>query len=267
MPGTHLIDRGSFKLVGHISGPGGDAPWMVLSNSLGASSLMWWPQMPLLEAHYNVLVYDTRGHGDSDAPEGPYSFNELVSDVVALMNRFDIAQADFMGLSLGGMTGLGLALAHSKRIKRLICCDARADAPEPFAKSWDERIAAVSTGGMEAVLEGTMERWFTPAFRKREKDTIREIDAMFLQTSIAGYKGCAQALKTLNYLQDLGRIGVPTLYVGGSEDVSAPPAVMREMAEATPGAGFAEIADAAHIANINNQKAFDAAIANFLGLS
>ncbi len=106
-----------------------DAPWIVLSNSLAADHTMWDPQIPALTARYRVLRYDTRGHGASDAPEGPYDFDMLVADVIAVMDHHGVERATFMGLSLGGMTGLGLALAHPQRLSRLVCCDARADAP------------------------------------------------------------------------------------------------------------------------------------------
>lgn len=266
MTGTHLIARDGFRLMAHVSGRGGDAPWIVLSHSVGSSSLMWWPQRALLENHYRVLAYDTRGHGDSDAPDGPYSPDDLVGDVVALMDHFDIERADFMGLSLGGRTGLGLVLAHPHRVNRFICCDARADAPPDVVRGWEQRVAEVEKGGMRAVLSLTMERWFTPAFRERERDAMREIEAMFLATSVTGYKGVVEAIKRFDCMGELGRIRVPTLYVVGAEDTGAPPALVRQMANATPGARYVEIPDAAHVANINNQKAFDAAIANYLGL-
>ena len=90
----------------------GEKPWRVLSNSLAADHTMWDAQMPLLTERYRVLRYDTRGHGRSDAPPAPYSFHDLVSDVRAVMDAHGVGRAAYMGLSLGGMTGLGLALAH-----------------------------------------------------------------------------------------------------------------------------------------------------------
>ncbi|HEV7873673.1 MAG TPA: alpha/beta fold hydrolase, partial [Enterovirga sp.] len=106
-------------------------PWLVLSNSLAADHTMWDPQIPLLTKRYRVLRYDTRGHGRSDAPPAPYSFDDLVGDVRAVMDHYRVERAAYMGLSLGGMTGLGLALAHPDRLSALVCCDARADNPEP----------------------------------------------------------------------------------------------------------------------------------------
>lgn len=109
-----------------------DKPWIVLSNSLGANLHMWAPQTDVLTQNYRVLRYDTRGHGESDAPDGPYSFDDLLGDVTGLMDAYEIETAAFMGLSMGGMTGLGLALEHADRVTRVVCADGRADAPEPF---------------------------------------------------------------------------------------------------------------------------------------
>src|SRR3712207_4811904 len=120
-----------------------DPSWLILSHSLAADHTMWDAQIPALTTRYRVLRYDTRGHGLSDAPDGPYSFDMLVDDVVALMDHYAIDKAAYMGLSLGGMTGLGLALAHPNRVEKLVCCDARADTPEPVMKGWDERLATV----------------------------------------------------------------------------------------------------------------------------
>jgi 3-oxoadipate enol-lactonase len=238
--------------------------WIILSNSLGATRAMWGPQRAWLEETRRVLSYDTRGHGDSSTPAGDYTFGDLVGDVVALMDHFGIDRADFMGLSLGGMTGLGLALDHPGRVRRLVCCDARADAPEPFAKSWDERIAAIRAGGMTAIWPGTLERWLTPATQAEKPDLVAALKADFEGVRVDGYAGCAAALKRLDYLRRLPQMQVQTLYVVGAEDAGAPPAVMRAMADATPGAKFAEIAAAAHIANLDNPTDFDTAIRAFL---
>jgi 3-oxoadipate enol-lactonase len=242
-------------------------PWIILSNSLAADHTMWDPQIPALTSRYRVLRYDTRGHGLSDAPSGPCSFDMLVGDVLALMDHYQIDKAAYMGLSLGGMTGLGLALTHPDRVERLVCCDARADAPEPFVKSWADRLAAVDRDGMRGILTGTMERWLTPRFRKEDPEMTAKVEAMILSTSVTGYKGCAEALKRLDYLKDLPRMRVPTLYVGGAEDAAAPPEAMEAMAKATPGARFTPVPDAAHIANIDNQPGFHAAVAEFLELA
>ena len=255
------------KLYSRIDGArGADAPWIVLSNSLAADHTMWDPQLDLLSKHYRILRYDTRGHGRSEAPEGAYSFAMLVDDVVRLLDEHGIAKTSFMGLSLGGMTGLGFALAHPDRLDRLVCCDARADAPEVFVKGWDERLAVIEREGLSGILQGTLERWLVPTFRAAQPEVVAKVERMILATPVAGYRGCAEALKRLDYLKDLPRIAAPTLFVVGAEDLGAPPEVMRAMAQRVPGADFAVIPQAAHLPNLDNTAAFNAAIAGFLRL-
>jgi 3-oxoadipate enol-lactonase len=247
-------------------GPTRDSPVLLLSNSLAADHTMWDPQIPLLTSRYKVVRYDTRGHGQSAAPAGDYDFAMLVDDARTVLDHVSTGRASFMGLSLGGMTGLGFALTHPERLDRLVVCDARADAPAPFVKSWDDRLAAIDSGGLAAILAGTLERWLVPAFRTARPDVVARVEAMILATSPVGYRGCAAALKRLDYAKDLGRIKTPTLYVVGAEDAGAPSAVMRAMADATPGATFALIDHAAHLPNLDNEAGFATAISSFLGL-
>jgi 3-oxoadipate enol-lactonase len=267
MSRTVTVERRGFSLAASVSGQGEGAPWIVLSNSLGATMMMWEPQLALLGSRYRILSYDTRGHGASETPPAPYRFDDLVGDVIALLDHFGIAKASYLGLSLGGMTGLGLAIRHPDRIERLVCCDARADAPPPFVQSWDDRLAAIGRGGLAAIVSGTMERWFVEDWRKAHPEQLERFEREFLRTSPEGYSGCAEALKQLDYLKDLGRIALPTLYVVGEKDGGAPPAAMRAMADATPGAGFEVVPDAAHLANVDNANAFNRAISSFLGLA
>jgi len=243
-----------------------DPSWLILSNSLAADHTMWDAQIPALTSRYRVLRYDTRGHGLSDAPEGPYSFDMLVEDVVALMDHHGIDKASYMGLSLGGMTGLGLALKHPGRVEKLVCCDARADGPERFVKGWDDRLAVVAREGMRGILQGTIERWLVPSFRAAHPEVVAQVERMILATSVTGYKGCAEALKRLDYLKDLPRISRPTLFVVGAEDMGAPPQAMRAMADAVPRARLVVIPDAAHLPSLDNTAAFNEAVAGFLGL-
>lgn len=261
-----LVDVNGTELFVQIDGPA-TAPWIICSNSLGATHRMWVPQMALLSQHFRVLRYDTRGHGKSAAPKAPYKLADLVDDVIGLMDRHGIETADFLGLSLGGMTGLGLALHHAERIGRLICCDARADAPPPFAKMWDERIAAVDAGDVSALWPGTLERWLTPAFQAGDPEMVDRLKADFDATSAEGYKGCAAAISGLDYLRHLGRIDLSVLFVVGDQDSGASPETMHAMANATPGAKLEVIPDAAHIANIDNAKAFNKAVADFLRIA
>lgn len=253
------LRSGDAHLAVSVEGDAGK-PWLLLSNSLGADMRMWDGQIGLLIRTHRVLRYDTRGHGDSDAPPGPYSFGMLVADMVAILEHFDVGQADVMGLSLGGMTALGLALEHPQRVGHMVVCDARADAPAPFVASWDQRIAAIEEGGMEAIVAGTLERWFTPSC---PKEIVEKAAGMIRKTAPEGYIGCAHALKELDYLKHLARLRAPVLYVVGSEDMGAPREAMAEMAERTPRAELAVLQGLAHIPNMEDGDAFAAAVGPF----
>ena len=263
---TDIVASGDAELALRVDGAE-HLPWIVLSNSLAADLTMWDDQIPFLTQSYRVLRYDTRGHGRSSAPAGPYSFDVLVADFIAVMDHFEIRQADVLGLSLGGMTALGVGLVHPERVNRLICADARADAPPPFVAGWDLRIAAVAAGGMGAVLTGTLERWFTAETRQKRPEVADRAARMVLATSPTGYIGCAEALKGLDYLRHLPRLEPETLYIVGAEDAGAPAEAMRAMAAATPGAQFEILPRVAHIANMEDVAGFNARVAEFLDIS
>ena len=245
-----------------VDGKSGD--WVVLSNSLAANYTMWDAEAEVLRRDYRVLRYDTRGHGGSGATEGVYSLDMLIADVTGLMDAVGIETAHYVGLSLGGMTGLGLALGAPERLKTLVVCDARADAPAAFRDSWDERIAVAREKGMEPLVEPTIERWFTEAFRGGNPTVLDKVRGMIRGTSVDGYIGCGRAIQNLYYLPRLGKIGVPTLFVAGAQDMATPPDAMKAMHEAVPGSQYALIDPAAHLSNIENQEAFMRALGGFL---
>lgn len=245
-----------------VDGESGD--WVVLSNSLASNYTMWDAEAEVLARDYRVLRYDTRGHGDSEATGGAYNLDMLIADVTGLMDAVGIETAHYVGLSLGGMTGLGFALGTPERLKTLVVCDARADAPAAFRDTWDDRIAAVREKGMEPLVEPTVERWFTQGFRDTKPPVLDKVRGMIRETSVDGYIGCGRAIQNLYYLPRLGKIGVPTLFVAGAQDMATPPDDMRAMHEAVPGSQYALIDPAAHLSNIENPDDFMRAVGGFL---
>ena len=244
-----------------------NGPGLLLSNGIGTTTFAWEPQLPLLERFFKVVRYDTRGHGDSPTPDGPYSFDMLVADAFAVMDRHGLEKASVMGCSLGSMTAMGMGLAHPERVTRIVCTAARADGPQPFRQSWDDRIAIIADKGIAGLWGGAVGNWLTPEFRDANPDVLARLKSEFLKTTPGGYGGCAIALKGLDYLKDLGRMEVPMLFVAGSEDKGASPETMQEMAAACPNSQYALVEGAGHIINVNQADSFNKAISTFLNMS
>jgi len=241
-----------------------DGPALVLAHGLATDLHLWDGVLPWLEPHLRVIRYDARGHGQSPAPAGTdWRMDDLVGDALAVMDRFGLERAAFAGLSLGGMTGLGLALDHPARLTRLMVLNARADAPDAYVRAWDQRIALLRAQGLAALVEPTLSRWFTADFQA-DAAAMARMRAMVRRTSPAGFEGCGRALQGLDYRRRLPDMTVRTLYVIGDQDQGAPPEVMHEMAAATPGAQAQTIAAAGHLSAVEQPRAVAKAILRFL---
>lgn len=244
-----------------------DGPVILLLNSLGTTTDMWSPQRDMLDRHFRVFQMDTRGHGKSPTPPAPYSFDDLVADAFGVLDRNGVQTASVMGCSLGSMTALGMGITDPHRVERIVCTAARADSPPPFRQSWFDRLDIMDAKGVAGLWDGSLGNWLTSAFRDANPEIVTEMEASFLKTTPEGYRGCAMALKDLDYLKDLGGLDVPVLFVAGSEDKGAAPDTMREMANAAKNGTFKLVPDAGHIINVNQPEAFSKAIAEFLGMS
>ena len=195
-----------------------EASAVVLSHSLGCSLNMWDPQMDALKSHFQILRYDVRGHGGTEAPKGPYTLKLLVEDVIGLMDALNLRSIHWVGLSMGGMIGQGLALDHADRLKSLALCDTASFISEEAQPLWQERFDAVREEGMQALVDATMERWFTPFFLRLNPPMVQKIRQEILKTPVDGYIGCGEAIRKLNYTDRLGEISLPTLIIVGEED-------------------------------------------------
>jgi 3-oxoadipate enol-lactonase/4-carboxymuconolactone decarboxylase len=215
-----------------------DGPVLGLSNSLGTSLEMWddlWDdQAPVLGDRFRLLRYDTRGHGRSPAPPGPYAIEALGGVVVRLLDRLEIERASFCGLSVGGMTGMWLAAEVPERVERLVLlCTSALLGPKGV---WDERIATATEQGMTALVDGVIERWFTPAFRSQYPETVEKMTTALRETDPGGYAGCCAAIKDMDLRNRLPSIEAPNLVVSGAEDPATPPGHGRLIHDAIPGA-------------------------------
>jgi 3-oxoadipate enol-lactonase len=241
-------------------GPSG-APWIVCSNSLATDLHMWDEFAAAMRERYRVFRYDQRGHGGTDAPPPPYTPQDLVDDVIGLMDAAGIARAHYVGLSMGGSTGLGLTLNYPQRVVSLTMCDCRTAAMA--GTYWDERIAAAQSNGMAALADPTANSWFTKASHAAGHPAIARLREMVRTTKLDGYVGCIAALKVYDYSKNLETIRIPALLVVGDQDADRP-TTMAADAKRIPGAGFAIIPGAGHISNIENPAAFNAAVAPFI---
>jgi 3-oxoadipate enol-lactonase len=239
----------------------GSAPWLVLSNSLGSDMSMWTPQVAELAQHFRVLRYDTRGHGHSEAPKGPYTIEQLSGDVLGLLDTLKIARAHFCGVSMGGLTGIALAARHGNRIGRVVLANTAARIGSP--EVWVARAARARNEGMLALSEGVLPRWFTADFIAREPLVLGFIRDVFVHTDKDGYAANCEAIDAADLRAEAPGIKVPALVISGTHDLAATPAQGRELAATIPGARYVEL-DASHISNIELADTFTRTVLDFL---
>lgn len=242
----------------------GDAnlPVLVLSNSLGTNFEMWQPQMAALTQHFRVLRYDTRGHGRSSVTEGPYSIAQLGGDVIALLDHLGLRRVHFCGLSMGGITGMWLALHHASRLDKLVLCNTAAYIGPP--ENWTNRAAAVERDGVGSIAAAVVDKWLTPDFSAQQPELVQRLRAMLGNTDARGYAANCLAVRDSDLRGEIGRITTPTLVIAGSGDIPTPPADGRFLAETIPGAQYVELY-AAHLSNLQQVDGFSQAVVKFLG--
>jgi 3-oxoadipate enol-lactonase len=246
-----------------VDGPDG-APWLMLSNSLATNLAMWDGQAAALGSSFRVLRYDQRGHGATEATEGRYTFDLLIADAVALLDALSIPKVNFAGLSMGGVTALGLALRHADRVDRVIVCDSPCASTPASAQQWEERIVVAREKGMDALAEPTVTRWFPPDIVAANPPYLDRVRQMIRTTPAAGFIGCAAALADHDLRSQVASVKRPMLFLCGEKDGNNA-GVMRQMHEALPGSGYVELKGAGHISNLDRPGEFNRAIGEFLG--
>lgn len=245
-----------------LEGPAA-APVVVMSHSLAANVGMWEDQTPAL-AGFRVLRYDTRGHGGTDAPEGDYTLDQLAGDLFALLDALGIDRAHFVGLSMGGMIGQTAALRDPGRFLSLSLCDTSSRVPGEGRALWSERMAAARSQGMEALVESTIDRWFSRSFQAAAPARVDRVRDMVRTTPVAGYCGCCAAIRGLDLTDRLGEIGLPTLIVVGEDDPGTPVAAHEVIRDRIEGSRLVVIRDALHFSNVEQAEAFNETLGAFL---
>lgn len=236
-------------------------PVLVMSNSLGTTLDMWAPQVEMLAAHFRLLRYDTRGHGQSQVTPGPYSIAQLGADVLALLDHLGIEKAHFCGLSMGGITGMWLASAHPERIDRLVLSNTAALIGP--ADAWTTRAARVQQEGMASIASAVVSRWLTPDYALQHPEQLAYLENMLKGTPAQGYAANCIAVRDADYREAVKKITAPALVIAGAGDIPTPPAEGRYLAEAIPGAQYVELAGA-HLSNQQEPERFSKAVLAFL---
>ena len=254
------VDADACRLSWTVQGPAG-APALLLLNALGTTVDLWNPQIDRLAPAFRVIRFDTRGHGASDAPAGPYALDRLGRDALAVLDAAGVSRAHVCGVSLGGQTALWLGLHAPERVNGLVA--ANTGARIGTTELWDQRIHDAGELGMQALAEPAVARWFSPGFRQTHPELVDRFKKMLRDCSPTGYAGCCAALRDADLRDDLHRITCPTLVVTGREDPATPPAAGHFMHERIAGAELLAL-DAAHLANVEQPDAFTASVVQFL---
>lgn len=234
---------------------------IVFSNSLGTDLSMWDKQVGLLGLEYNILRYDTRGHGKSEAPAGEYSIEMLGKDVLELLDYLKIEKVNFCGLSIGGLTGQWLGIHAPERLNKLILSNTAAKIGN--AEGWNTRIDTVRKNGLKSIVSGTQERWFTPEFVAENKAEVDAVLAKFVQTPLEGYVGCCTAVRDADFTNEVSNITVPTLIFSGTEDTVTTLKDSNFFKENIPNTSLFNLR-AAHISNIERAEDFTSLLIEFI---
>jgi 3-oxoadipate enol-lactonase len=242
----------------------GAGPWLVMSHSLACTVAMWDEQVEALKHRYRVLRFDTRGHGATDAPQGPYTLELLAEDLHALLGALGVTSPHFVGLSMGGMIGMIYALRYPGALKSLVLCDTSSRVPPDAQPVWDERIKTATEQGMAPLVESTLKRWFTEPFLARRNSVVERVANLIRNTPAQGYVGCCHAIPKMNLTDRLAAIKCPVQIIVGDKDVGTPVAMSEAIHKAIPGSELVVIPDASHLSNLEQPAAFNAALLKFL---
>lgn len=238
-----------------------DGPAVVFSNSLGTDLRLWDDLVPLLPAGLRVIRYDMRGHGLSSCPQGPYSMGALVNDGARLLDFLGVRDCVFVGLSLGGMIAQGLAVKRLDLVRAMVLSNTAAKIGTK--EMWADRMAAVRVGGVEALADATMDRWFSRPFRDSPDCALWR--NMMTRQPVEGYLGCCAAISGTDFYTPTSGLTLATLAIAGSEDGATPPDLVRETADLIKGSRFQLIRGAGHLPCVEKPGEYAEALNGFLG--
>ena len=254
-----MADLGDVRLHYRIDGDPDGAP-VVFANSLGTDLRLWDKVLPLLPQGLKFIRYDKRGHGLSSMPKAPYAMGALVSDVEKLCDQLNIRDCVFVGLSIGGMIAQGLAVKRLDIVRALVLSNTGAKIGTK--EMWQERIDAVTAGGIEPLADPVMERWFSKRFR--ETGELEAWRNMLVRQPAEGYAGCSAAIAGSDFYTPTSGLRLPALGIAGDQDGSTPPDLVRETIDLIPGARFHLIRGAGHLPCVENPEEYAEVLGGFL---
>jgi 3-oxoadipate enol-lactonase len=252
-------------LKSHYRIDGRGSRWVTFVTGIANDLTMWDGQVPALAADFRILRYDLRGHGGSEATAGSYSMSLLVADLKALLDSLSVRKTSLVGLGLGGAIAQAFAIEYVGRVENLVPCCCRARMVPDFATMWHKLRGTVQQEGLEAIVEPTVQRWFSEEFKAAHPEVLEKIRKMIRGTTLEGYMGVTAAFLGLDLEDRLPGMKARTLYVSGAEDkLGGPPELMKGLSEKVKGAQHVSVPKAAHIANIQNPEGFNQVLGDFL---
>lgn len=237
---------------------------VVLSHALGCDLTMWDRLANVLAAEYDVVSYDHRGHGASDAPASLYTMEALADDAARLIGELGCGPVIWIGLSMGGMVGQELAIRRPELVSKLVIANSTSAYPDAVRDVWQQRIATVKAQGIEVIADAVMERYFHAGFRAERAATVASYRRRLVTTDAEGYIGCCNAVGTVNTTDRLPQVKAATLVIAGELDQGAPVSMSETMANQIPGAKLVVLKDASHLAVAEQPQAFIDAVQAFL---
>lgn len=249
-------------VVLHVRDSGGDKPVAVFANSLGTDFRIWDEVASRLEPHLRIIRYDKRGHGLSETTPAPYAMTDHVSDLAALLDHFGISSAAIVGLSVGGLIAQGLAATRPDLVSALVLSNTAHKIGTN--ESWTTRIDTVTADGIGSIADNVMKLWFTPDFHARRAENLAGCRNMLSSTPLDGYVGTCAAIRDADLTESTRALKLPVLCIGGDQDGSTPPALVRSMADLIDGSQFHVIPQSGHIPCVEQPEAVAALILQFL---
>lgn len=256
-----LALNGTVRIHGQIDGVDHPiAPTIVFANSLGTTLELWRKVLPLLPDGLRIIRYDLRGHGQSDIVDAPYTMGQLISDAAAICDAADVTDAMFVGLSVGGMIGQGLAIKRPDLIRALVLSNTAAKIGN--AQLWDDRIADVHADGMAAMADTIMPRWFgrdfinTPEF-SQWRDMVSGVDPQ-------GYTGVCAAIADTDFYTPTSGLRIPTLGIAGGQDGATPADLVRETVDLIPGSQFKVMPRCGHLPCVQDPISYGEILTEFM---